>query len=388
MDTHQFLPTDKFSGTLIGRAWIPAVQGPSPVLVTADGVLDLSTIAPTVADLLEDGFSTATLDLTALKNLGSYEDLMSNTIDGPQDEALPHFLSPIDVHAIKACGVTFMVSMLERVIEERAGGDSQKAEAVRKKISESIAVDLNSIVPGSADAEALKEVLLSEGLWSQYIEVGIGPYAEVFTKSQPMSSVGIGAEIGILDYSSWNNPEPEIVLAVTSKGTVVGATLGNDVNLRDIEGRSALLLGKAKDNNASCSVGPFIRLFDETFTLEDVRNAELNLTIAGAEDGFKLDEISPMSKISRDVLDLVNQTYGENHQYPDGFALFTGTLFAPTQDRGGAGQGFTHKLNDIVRISTPKLGTLHNRVVYCNQAAPWTFGTRALMKNLAKRGLL
>jgi fumarylacetoacetate (FAA) hydrolase family protein len=258
---------------------------------------------------------------------------------------------------------------------------------VRQKIRTQINADITAIVPGSTEAGALKTVLQAEGLWSQYLEVGIGPYAEIFTKSQPMSAVGIGADVGILDISSWNNPEPETVLLVNAQAQVVGATLGNDVNLRDIEGRSALLLGKAKDNNASCAIGPFIRIFDQTFTLDDVRNAEIELTVEG-EDGFELHEVSPMNKISRDVLELVAQTINKNHQYPDGVALFTGTLFAPTQDRDGAGQGFTHKVGDVVSISSEKLGTLRNRVVYSHQAPPWVFGITALMQNLSQRDLL
>jgi len=337
--------------------------------------------------LLANGFSSEGSDLSNLNLLGSYDEIMANTMAPHREDEVPYLLSPIDLQSIKACGVTFMVSMLERVIEERAGGDAGKAETVRQNIKARIDADITSIQPGSPEAEELKEVLQAEGLWSQYLEVGIGPYAEVFTKSQPLSSVGIGAEVGILPISSWNNPEPEIVLLVTPNAQVVGATLGNDVNLRDIEGRSALLLGKAKDNNASCSIGPFIRLFDETFHLDDVRNADVALTIEG-EDGFQLKEVSPMNLISRDVLDLVSQTINENHQYPDGLALFTGTLFAPTQDRGGDEKGFTHKLGDIVSISSDKLGKLQNRVTYTHQAHPWEFGITALMKNLNHRGLL
>ena len=396
MDTHKqylrFLPRDGLAGTLIGRVWIPTsasqkIGGPSPVLITEAGVFDLAGIAPTCSELLNQSFSKTDADTSRLPRVGGYAEIMANTMAKQRNTGVPYFLSPIDIQAVKACGVTFAISMLERVIEERAAGDVKKAEAIRSKIKDSIGADISGVKPGSAKAEELKKALQAEGLWSQYLEVGIGPYAEVFTKAQPLSSVGIGAEVGILSVSSWNNPEPETVLLVDARGKTVGATLGNDVNLRDIEGRSALLLGKAKDNNASCAVGPFIRLFDATFTLDDVRNQDVALTVEG-EDGFKLSEASQMKKISRDLLDLVSQTINENHQYPDGIALFTGTLFAPTQDRGGQGLGFTHKLGDVVSISSEKLGTLQNRVAYCHQAPPWEFGVSALMKNLHQRGLL
>ena len=276
--------------------------------------------------------------------------------------------------------------MLERVIEEQARGDPAKAESVRKAIIAVIGDNLASVRPGSPEAMRLKEVLIEQHAWSQYLEVGIGADAEIFTKSQPMSAVGLGAEIGIHPRSEWNNPEPEIVLVVNSLGRTVGATLGNDVNLRDFEGRSALLLGKAKDNNASCAIGPFIRLFDEHFSIDDVRRCDLAMQVEGP-DGFKLQGSSSLSKISRDPLDLVGQAIGANHQYPDGFVLFLGTMFAPTQDRLAPGQGFTHVVGDLVTVSTPRLGTLANRVNTSDKVVPWTYGTAALMRDLAQRGL-
>jgi fumarylacetoacetate (FAA) hydrolase family protein len=223
-------------------------------------------------------------------------------------------------------------------------------------------------------------------MWSQYLEVAIGPDAEIFTKAPVLSTVGWGAEIGIRSDSSWNNPEPEVVLVVNSRGKPVGATLGNDVNLRDFEGRSALLLGKAKDNNASAALGPFIRLFTDGFGMDDVRGAVVDLVVEGT-DGYRLTGTSTMREISRDPEELVRQTLSE-HQYPDGFALYLGTLFAPVQDRDAPGRGFTHKEGDVVRISSEKLGMLVNRVTTSKAATPWTFGVRELMNNLVARGLL
>jgi len=296
------------------------------------------------------------------------------------------FLAPVDLQAVKAAGVTFAISAIERVIEERARGDFTRAAEIRGKLEQRIGGAIRSVVPGSDGAARLKEALIEDELWSQYLEVAIGPDAEIFTKTAPLASVGWGAKIGVRSDSSWNNPEPEVVLVVNSQGDIRGATLGNDVNLRDFEGRSALLLSKAKDNNASCSIGPFVRLFDDGFTLQDVSTAIVELEIAGG-DGFRLQGQSRMSEISRDPQELVRQAMSEHH-YPDGFVLFLGTLFAPTEDRDEPGRGFTHKIGDEVRISTPKLGTLVNIVSTSRDAPAWEFGTRALMRNLAARGLL
>jgi fumarylacetoacetate (FAA) hydrolase family protein len=382
------LPADAAEAVLVGRAYLPSVQGPALVAVRGAQVFDLSPIAATCSALLEFEHPARTVrGASGLPAIGALADLLANTPHDTRDASKPWLLAPCDLQALKAAGVTFVSSMLERVIEEQARGDPGKAESVRHSIVAIIGDDLASVRPGSAEAARLKDVLIAQHAWSQYLEVGIGPDAEIFTKSQPMSAVGTGVDIGIHPKSEWNNPEPEIVLFVNSRGATVGAALGNDVNLRDFEGRSALLLGKAKDNNASCAIGPFVRLFDEHFGIDHVRRAEISLRVEG-EDGFKLDGASSVAKISRDPLDLVAQAIGANHQYPDGFALFLGTMFAPTKDRHGPGQGFTHAIGDVVTIATPTLGALVNRVNTSDAIAPWTFGTRALMTNLAKRGLL
>ena len=382
------LPADAADALLIGRVWVESI-GPVLVLVSAGGVFDLSSVAPTASQLLELTGVAAAVRAAApsLPKLADTADVLANSSADVRDPALPWLLAPCDMQALKAAGVTFVASMLERVIEEQAGGDASKAEAVRLAVVSVIGDNLSNVRPGSPDAARLKDVLIAQGVWSQYLEVGIGPDAEIFTKSQPMSAVGTGAEVGIHPQSHWNNPEPEIVLAVNSRGEVQGASLGNDVNLRDFEGRSALLLGKAKDNNASCAIGPFIRLFDEHFTIDHVRQSELSMTVSGPE-GFVMTGGSSLSKISRDPLDLVAQAIGSNHQYPDGFMLFLGTMFAPTQDRHGPGQGFTHVVGDVVSVSTPQLGSLVNRVTTSDKAAPWTFGIAALMQSLARRRLL
>ena len=385
------LPVDEAAALLIGRVWVESVDGSGPVLVlvSAAGVFDLSSVAPTASQLLELPALAQAVRAAApaLPRLASTAEVLANSAADVRKPGLPWLLAPCDLQAIKAAGVTFVASMLERVIEEQAGGDASKAEAVRAAVVGVIGDNLGSVKPGSPEAAQLKEVLIAQGVWSQYLEVGIGPDAEIFTKSQPLSAVGTGAEVGLHPHSRWNNPEPEIVLAVNSRGEVQGATLGNDVNLRDFEGRSALLLGKAKDNNASCAIGPLILLFDEHFTIDHVRMSDLTMTVTGPE-GFEMTGGSSLSMISRDPLDLVAQAIGANHQYPDGFMLFLGTMFAPTQDRHGPGQGFTHVVGDVVTVSTPQLGSLVNRVTTSDQAAPWTFGLAALMQSLARRGLL
>jgi fumarylacetoacetate (FAA) hydrolase family protein len=377
------LPADAAQAVLVGRIHHPR-HGAMLVQVTPDSVIDLSHLAPTCTALLELDDPAAAIRASRGAVIGATAEVLAASAHDARPGAMPHFLAPCDLQAIKAAGVTFVSSMLERVIEEQARGDASRAEAVRKAVVAVIGDDLAAVKPGSPEAARLKDVLVAQGMWSQYLEVGIGPDAEIFTKSQPMSAVGTGAEIGIHPGSSWNNPEPEIVLAVNSRGRTQGATLGNDVNLRDFEGRSALLLGKAKDNNASCAIGPFIRLFDAHFGIGDVRRCDLAMQVTGP-DGFVMKGASSLSQISRDPLDLVGQAIGANHQYPDGFVLFLGTMFAPTQDRHGPGLGFTHEVGDVVTVSTPRLGTLANRVNTSDKVAPWTYGIGALMHDLARR---
>jgi len=370
--TAAMLPDDAAQAVLAGRLLLD--EGPTPVVVRDGAVEDISAVVPTIADLMD---LTDPAGISGKRLFG---------IDELAALPMQRFLAPCDLQAVKAAGVTFAISAIERVIEERARGDFSRAAEIREKLEQRVGGAIRSVVPGSDNAARLKDALIEDGLWSQYLEVAIGPDAEIFTKTAPLASVGWGAEIGVRSDSTWNNPEPEVVLVVNSRGDIRGATLGNDVNLRDFEGRSALLLSKAKDNNASCAIGPFIRLFDGRFTLDDVRSAVVELTISGA-DGFALSGQSRMSEISRDPEELVRQAMSEHH-YPDGFVLFLGTLFAPTQDRDELGRGFTHKIGDEVRISTPRLGTLANTVATSRDAPAWKFGTRALMRNLAARGLL
>jgi fumarylacetoacetate (FAA) hydrolase family protein len=381
------LPADANQAVLVGRAWVHG-QGAVLVRVTPEAVFDLSRLAPTMTHLLELDDPAAAVRKFQSPKLGDTAAILANSACDVRSAALPYLLAPCDLQAIKAAGVTFVASMLERVIEEQARGDASKAEAARAAVVAVIGENLSAVVPGSPEAARLKQVLLDQGLWSQYLEVGIGPDAEVFTKSQPMSAVGTGAEIGLHPGSEWNNPEPEIVLAVDSQGRTKGATLGNDVNLRDFEGRSALLLGKAKDNNGACAIGPFIRLFDAHFGIDDVRATVVSLRVEGEDDGFVLEGASSMAQISRDPLELVRHAMGAHHQYPDGILLFCGTMFAPIQDRDAPGAGFTHHVGDRVAIHAERLGTLVNRVGRSDVIPPWTFGIGALMHNLAARGLL
>lgn len=383
------LPEDGYAGTLITRVELPGANGgPTVAVIREDGVYDIMSVATTVTALMElDDPAASVKSATLGPKLGDLADLLVNAVADGRDTSKPYLLAPCDLQALKAAGVTFAASMLERVIEERAKGDPQRAVEIRKEINQSIGVDLSEIVPGSDEAQRLKDELIERDLWSQYLEVAIGPDAEVFTKSQPLSGIGPGADVGLHPRSTWNNPEPEVAVIVNGNGDIKGATLGNDVNLRDFEGRSALLLSKAKDNNASCGVGPFIRLFDDTYSLDDLRKCDLSMEVTG-EDGYVLQGASSMSQISRDPADIVEQTIGRVHQYPDGFVLMLGTMFAPTEDRDTPGEGFTHKIGDIVSISTPSLGRLINRVDTSDKCEPWTFGIKAFMENLAKRGYL
>ena len=373
---------------LIGRAWIPAEDGPSVIALRGDDAVDLTRTYPTVSHLVN--VATPGELRAAIKGapvVTSTEALVSNSAEGTRDAARPWLLAPCDLQAVKASGVTFVASLLERVIEERARGNPALADGARREIQAIVGPDLRGVRPGSPEAARIKEVLLSREMWSQYLEVGIGPDAELFTKCPPMAAVGLGARVGVHPASVWSNPEPELVLVLNSAGAIAGVTLGNDVNLRDVEGRSALLLGRAKDNNASCAVGPFVRMLDDGFPLDAARRLSFQTTVEGL-DGFRVSHTTHVKEISRDLADLAGQAHSRYHRYPDGVLLFIGTMFAPVDDRGAPGSGFTHKTGDVVSIAAPELGALVNEVVPCDQAEPWSFGTGALMANLARRGFL
>lgn len=387
LSPHSTLPADHASAVLLGRVWRPDRGGPAVVTLRGEDLVDITAAFPTSRDLCEQADPALALREAKGEVVGPLAAILANTpVDG-RDRARPWLLSPLDLQAVKAAGVTFAVSMLERVIEEKARGNPAAAATIREEIGKLIGDDLSKLKPGSTEAMHLKDVLIAQGAWSQYLEVGIGPDAEIFTKAPAMSTVGTGFDAGLHPASSWNNPEPEIVLVVASTGTIVGATLGNDVNLRDVEGRSALLLGKAKDNNAAAAVGPFIRLFDKAFTLDHVRRTTVTLTVEG-EDGFTLEGSSSIARISRDPADLAAQMIGPHHQYPDGAALYLGTMFAPIKDRDAPGGGFTHKYGDIVTIAAPELGSLVNRMRRTDECEPWTYGASHLMRHLARQGVL
>jgi fumarylacetoacetate (FAA) hydrolase family protein len=388
LTARECLPGDGRAALLVGRAWHPGEDGPSVIAVRGDDAVDLTGTWPTVSHLLNAARSAEVwAAIRTAPRLASLEELVANSVEGHRDPARPWLLAPCDLQAVKASGVTFVASMLERVIEERAHGNPALADGVRGEIQAIIGADLRGLRPGSAEAARVKDVLVARGMWSQYLEVGIGPDAELFTKCPPMAAVGLGARVGIHPASVWNNPEPELVLVIDRAGAIVGVALGNDVNLRDVEGRSALLLGRAKDNNASCAIGPFVRMLDEAFPLEAVRRLGFETVVEGV-DGFRIAHATRVGEISRDLSELAAQAIGPHHRYPDGLVLFIGTMFAPVADRGAPGSGFTHKVGDVVRISAPELGALVNEVVTCDAAEPWTFGAGALMVNLARRGLL
>lgn len=378
------LPADFAAGTFAARIMTP--DGPCIAGWVGGAAFDMTPKVGTMARWMEVEQPATCIRTRGVPMALDLDALLANSAHDARDPARPYLLAPIDLQAVKAAGVTYVRSMLERVIEERCRGDASRAEAVRAEVRAIIGDDLANLVPGSAEAMKVKAALVGKGWWSQYLEVGIGPDAEIFTKCPPMAAVGTGSKVGVHPKSEWSNPEPEAVMVVNSRGTIQGAALGNDVNLRDVEGRSALLLGRAKDNNASAALGPMIRLFDDGFSLEDVRRAEITLTISG-RDGFALEERGAVGSISRDPTEIVGQMIGAHHQYPDGAVLYLGTPFSPSKDRSAAGMGFTHKEGDVVRVASPRLGSLVNEVDRTDECPPWVFGTGALFASLTRRGL-
>src|SRR6266852_1842084 len=388
LSVQECLPRSGGEAVLVGRAWVPSEEGPSVIGVRRDEAVDLTRAYPTVSHLLNVAKPADVRSaITQAPVLARLDALVANSVEGSRDAAKPWLLAPCDLQAVKASGVTFIASLLERVIEERARGNPALAEGARREIQAIIGPDLRGIRPGSPEAVRVKDVLVAKGMWSQYLEVGIGPDAELFSKCPPMAAVGSGARVGVHPASVWSNPEPELVLVINREGAIVAVTLGNDVNLRDVEGRSALLLGRAKDNNASCAMGPFFRVLDERFTLDAARRVTFETVIQGS-DGFRISHRTQVAEISRDLTELAGQAIGKYHRYPDGLVLFIGTMFAPVADRGAPGSGFTHKAGDNVSIYSPQIGRLVNEVVACDVAELWSFGTGALMASLARRGLL
>ena len=375
-------------GNFLGRARVAGKAHPVVVTIRDQVLFDItSRSAPTVRDICELADPAGYVRSADGTAIGALTDIADNSFESTRDLARPFLLSPVDLQAVKASGVTFIASLLERVIEEQARGSRERAEELRADIVALIGADLSRLKPGSREAMACKEKLIARGAWSQYLEVGIGPDAEIFTKCQPLASVGYGADVGLHPISSWSNPEPEVAIVASSRGTIVGASLGNDVNLRDVEGRSALLLGKAKDNNASAALGPFIRLFDDGFSLDDLKRVNVGLKVEG-DDGFLLEGSSSMTQISRSPEELVAGAMGAHHQYPDGMVLYLGTMFVPSKDRGEAGRGFTHRIGDMVTISAQELGALINRVRLTTECAPWTYGAGQLMRDLSGADLI
>jgi fumarylacetoacetate (FAA) hydrolase family protein len=389
--TEHVLPASASEAALVGRLWDPG-RGPRLVAVAGEGLVDVTSLGPTMADLAERADpATDVLERAGDAPGWSLAEVLGSTAAeadrrrgaaGHLELERPVLLSPVDLQVIKAAGVTFVRSMVERVIEERVGGDMSRAAEIRAQLDGSIGRSISDVKPGSEEAFAVLAVMRENGLWSQYLQVGLGAHPEVFTKAPLLSSVGHGWDIGIAGISTWNNPEPELALVIDRDGTPKGATLGNDANLRDIEGASALLLPLAKDNNASASLGPFVRLFDSAFRLDDAASTTITMRIEGT-DGFVLQATAPQGDISRPVSELVAHTLNRRHQYPDGVVLYCGTPFAPTEDRDAPGMGFTHHDGDLVSIGSPALGTLVNRVTPSEQAPVWHHGVRDLFRALA-----